>query len=137
MYFILEDPMFHAQYLYVESADKEFALKAFKDHVGDELSAQEIEKASGYCVADGKGNIAIWLREWEPGAMAHETLHATLSALMRVEIPINGSTEEVYTYYQEWLVNAIEEGRTKHGLNGSAASPVPTDTRPGGEENFS
>src|SRR2546425_433875 len=50
----------------------------------------------------------IWFKDLKNyGTIAHEALHATYHVMLHMDIKLDDNSEEIYTYYLEWLINQI------------------------------
>jgi hypothetical protein len=111
--FSLKDTTYGSDWLVVFGGELYVAInlfcKKFKiPHIeGERTDANR--KGHFFTYVPFRGGL-IWFRDIKisPGIIAHESLHATYYVLNHgLEAPLNDSTEEIYAYYHEWLVDSI------------------------------
>lgn len=51
--------------------------------------------------------VAIWVNSFDPGIIAHESLHAVSAIGRRIGLPHCEESEEFYCYTQQYLIDEI------------------------------
>lgn len=108
--FVISDPIFDTDYLIQIGGSPNDAIKELAKLLDVEpWHMEENPYRRGHFVAyEPYPQGCLWFHEsaWA-GLVAHECLHAVAYTMRRLQIPLNDDTEEVYTYYQQWMLNEI------------------------------
>jgi hypothetical protein len=87
------------------TADTEKAMEFVVENTTTSITSEDF-LASGTTFSDEEGNIIVWLSSaQDKGVISHELLHATISIMSWVGIPLSDSTEESYAYELQYLTN--------------------------------
>lgn len=113
---IIEDPIYGAGFMLQIGGDQNLLLKKYTFALGQPEYKKEFDprKRGSFTAIDWHKGGAIWLADADNyGAMAHEAMHATAHIMRHMDIKLDENSEEVYTYYLEWLINQILKGEKR------------------------
>lgn len=107
--FVIDDPIYTASFMVqiggqINDIVKRYA-KALKVDAWDIPNNRRLGHFA--CKEWHKGGC-VWFKNLKNiGIIAHETLHATCQVMYILQINLNDNSEEIFTYYQQWLINEI------------------------------
>lgn len=104
------DNIFYASFFVQIGGDINKALKAYCNKIGEPVvrldpGSRRLGHFFGY---ENYKNGVIWIRDKKDlKTIAHECLHATYHIMNHMEVPMNEHTEEIWAYYQAYLVGEV------------------------------
>lgn len=108
--FILNDDIYQASWCVQRGGTKRSALDWYCKLVkAPKLADEHIVTSEGaFYQAPGQKNGVIWIDDTRgAGTIVHEALHAALHLFDGLHVPMGVDTEEVLTYYVDWMVRSI------------------------------
>lgn len=107
----IKDTIYRNDVYFIHDEKDDFIKKYLKKKA-DYDATEIIKKSAGFYVAIGEPIheyyivITKYADNWI-GTLVHECLHATSKVLRERGIDLTEETEEAYTYYIQWLFNAL------------------------------
>lgn len=107
--FIIHDPVFHASVYVQLGGDPKKAVDWFANDIKvDEYEADLRDSSGKFFENSSHHGGCIWTKnKSDILSLIHEALHATHYILRRMRIELREDSEEVFCYYQEWLLREI------------------------------
>ena len=112
---VLTDPIFKTDYLVQIGGDVNSAIKEFAKRLGvDPWTVHSDERLQGHFSAyRGVRSGCLWFKHINPGIVAHECSHAVTFLFDNIKCTLNENSEELYSYYLEWLVTEVSSIKYK------------------------
>lgn len=104
------EPIFCSHWhIFIDKDPTEF-VKKHRKFVGKKDDLVVDKTMDGYCEMLRCGTSIvnyIYLRKYEPDTVAHEVLHGTHFVLCDRELKLTDETQEIYCYFQEFIMREI------------------------------
>lgn len=107
---VIDDPIFAASFMVQKGGNHQKLLDKYcQALMTDRVLIERSERRCGHFFAyDWHKGGCIWIsNKCSFGTVTHECLHATYHVMRHMDIELNETSEEVFAYYQMWLVNQI------------------------------
>jgi len=105
------DPIYRATIFVQLGGDRQKAADWFALNIRQDTFKVDLLGATGSFFENSHhhGGL-IWVEDASNfGVLVHEVLHATHYVLRRLRIELREDSEEVFCYYQEWLIREIAQ----------------------------
>ena len=102
------DPVLRSNFYYICTPTHAEFVKVVKDKLN--IDVEDHNSAEGEClfIETEDNNICIlWTCKRTPAIVAHEVLHAIFALFRLQNIPLNESTEEIFSLAVQYLLGAI------------------------------